>query len=664
LKRFDNFQRKIKKFIEYPADLDLTNFSENKNEKYKYRLYAVLVHEGSTISWGHYFCYIKNSNDLWYCMNDSHVSQTTLKNVLSQFPYLLFYERILEKKPEKINIITNHNDISRKNSLDQKLNIYRSSSLNSINNSNVIQKSISNENINLNNLSKTENLPLHKQNSKDIINIINNNTGLREDKKTNEDAMKKDNSIKLNNSGNLITNKCVELIDNEKINKIDEKSKQFIYAKVNENKINNIFNQKNNNILLNPQKSFEIVEMEENNKITISELKYKQNDIKEEVNTIEKDKEVNMVFMGINDIRKELLLKKEEIRTDLKENKKDNKKEDELTLFKSKSSFEMKINLCDRIDNEKLDLKKSFSEIYKPELNLRSRKIPLMSRKFKRLMSIFERFGNTINESFSLNKGKSKEFESFQKIGHLELNEIQNKSDKKERLIRNNNDQVEKDKIKREESLDEEKLQIDDNCDNLENEGPFKKRIFNTKINEIYHGKFIERWEDDEDDDNELNKLRNQADFVRKSDAFKKSKIVRKTKYDMDYDAGKQKKVRIYDEKDSKGKNVFQQKHTNIIRKIKKGIDPYKIFNDSNNFNRKKIDKKFNHRDRNGKFYSNRDDRFNNRNGKFNNYRNDRFNNDRNRKFNNYRNDRFNNNRRDGKFNNNGFKKNNFSPNF
>ena len=40
-----------------------------------YRLYAVLVHMGYSSNSGHYFCYVKNSNKTWYCMNDTSVTQ-------------------------------------------------------------------------------------------------------------------------------------------------------------------------------------------------------------------------------------------------------------------------------------------------------------------------------------------------------------------------------------------------------------------------------------------------------------------------------------------------------------------------------------------------------------------------------------------------------------
>ena len=39
----------------------------------RYRLYAVLVHHGSSLSSGHYVCFVRTSGGTWYLMNDSQV---------------------------------------------------------------------------------------------------------------------------------------------------------------------------------------------------------------------------------------------------------------------------------------------------------------------------------------------------------------------------------------------------------------------------------------------------------------------------------------------------------------------------------------------------------------------------------------------------------------
>ncbi|XP_053410480.1 ubiquitin carboxyl-terminal hydrolase 42 isoform X1 [Nycticebus coucang] len=95
LKRFANFTGgKIAKDVKYPEYLDIRPYMSQPNgEPIIYVLYAVLVHTGFNCHAGHYFCYIKASNGLWYQMNDSIVSTSDIRSVLSQQAYVLFYIR-------------------------------------------------------------------------------------------------------------------------------------------------------------------------------------------------------------------------------------------------------------------------------------------------------------------------------------------------------------------------------------------------------------------------------------------------------------------------------------------------------------------------------------------------------------------------------------------
>jgi ubiquitin carboxyl-terminal hydrolase 36/42 len=93
LKRFDNFQRKIKKFITYDEQLDLNKYS--KKDKLNYRLSSVLVHHGNSIYSGHYYCYVRVSDNNWYCFNDANVKKVNEADVLKQTPYLLLYEKVI-----------------------------------------------------------------------------------------------------------------------------------------------------------------------------------------------------------------------------------------------------------------------------------------------------------------------------------------------------------------------------------------------------------------------------------------------------------------------------------------------------------------------------------------------------------------------------------------
>jgi len=600
-------------------------------------------------------------------MNDSHVSQTSLKNVLSQTPYLLFYERVLEKK------IESNGAIVRKNSVD---NLQRKMSNEISNNTNVkIIRSVSNgsiENSVQTNINQNKNIDNKSENSHKQITISNSIEKPKDNKndKENKDTYNKfdklqnlNNKIHSNNTKselegtedkkknnekniNLAKKRSEEIKDK---NMIDEtikiiKSEEEISKKIEDviykEKINEDNNKKglksNLNILNIPQKN-SLDNINDNNKInykkSILELKYNENNKDEDSKNITTNKEENSYCMGINEIKKaflgntEKLIGESNIKTNIKKNEEEN-----YNLLKSKTSFEIKFDICEKIDQkETSEIKNELAPLIISEVNTRSRNITLMSRKFKRLMSIYSKL-SAINKNSNLNffSKNSKEnvqtdFESSinaKKITDLDLCEEQNLNlEGNLNLNKNVEKQPNINKIIITHSENEYKKENDlNNTENQETEAPAKKRIFNTKLNEMYNGRFIERWEDDEDDENELNKLRSQAEFVRKSDAFKKQKILKKSKYDMDYDAGKQKKVRIYEENDSKGKNVFQQMHTTIIKKVKKGIDPNKLITNSKySRDAKRKDKKFKKPNRKENFkYSKGKFDFKKRNNKFN----------------------------------------------
>ncbi|KAL0481863.1 ubiquitin carboxyl-terminal hydrolase [Acrasis kona] len=92
LKRFNMFGKKIVKNITYQEQLQLDPYMSNGGRA-SYKLYGVLVHSGNTCHSGHYYSFVKNSNGVWYKMDDSHVSQVSLSQVLGQHAYVLFYVR-------------------------------------------------------------------------------------------------------------------------------------------------------------------------------------------------------------------------------------------------------------------------------------------------------------------------------------------------------------------------------------------------------------------------------------------------------------------------------------------------------------------------------------------------------------------------------------------
>ncbi|GAB0206651.1 ubiquitin carboxyl-terminal hydrolase 42-like [Grus japonensis] len=103
LKRFQDVTgRKISKVVDYPKCLDLRPYmSQTAGEPLLYSLYAVLVHSGGSCHVGHYFCYAKASNGLWYEMDDKSVDPCGIDTVLRQQAYLLFYVRQEEQEKKK-----------------------------------------------------------------------------------------------------------------------------------------------------------------------------------------------------------------------------------------------------------------------------------------------------------------------------------------------------------------------------------------------------------------------------------------------------------------------------------------------------------------------------------------------------------------------------------
>uniref|UniRef100_A0A8C3QSB2 USP domain-containing protein n=1 Tax=Cyanoderma ruficeps TaxID=181631 RepID=A0A8C3QSB2_9PASS len=84
---------KISKFVEYPEYLDLRPYmSDTAGEPLLCSLYAIVVHSGDTCLEGHFFCYTKASNGLWYKMDDESVDNCDIHTVLGQQAYLLFYK--------------------------------------------------------------------------------------------------------------------------------------------------------------------------------------------------------------------------------------------------------------------------------------------------------------------------------------------------------------------------------------------------------------------------------------------------------------------------------------------------------------------------------------------------------------------------------------------
>ncbi|OBZ88895.1 Ubiquitin carboxyl-terminal hydrolase 36 [Choanephora cucurbitarum] len=109
LKRFAfdlhrGYMRKITTDVQFPELLNMAPYvsPEKSIKQADYQLYAVLVHYGHGCDSGHYIAYVKAPNGQWYLMDDDAVTPVSLKEVLSQRAYMLFYQQLKPqtKQPE------------------------------------------------------------------------------------------------------------------------------------------------------------------------------------------------------------------------------------------------------------------------------------------------------------------------------------------------------------------------------------------------------------------------------------------------------------------------------------------------------------------------------------------------------------------------------------
>lgn len=96
LKRFgfiNKFGAKLAHHVIFEDVLDLSSFMIETGSVEMYDLTGVLVHSGQSCSSGHYYAFVKAPNGSWYCADDTTVSKVSLKEVLSQKAYILFYNK-------------------------------------------------------------------------------------------------------------------------------------------------------------------------------------------------------------------------------------------------------------------------------------------------------------------------------------------------------------------------------------------------------------------------------------------------------------------------------------------------------------------------------------------------------------------------------------------
>ena len=97
LKRFEfgKNSHKLSHLVRYHEYLNVSQYMSEANpndQSLNYRLYAVLVHVGSSMHSGHYFSYVRSPNNCWYKADDTTMTQCDLNHVLKQHgAYILCY---------------------------------------------------------------------------------------------------------------------------------------------------------------------------------------------------------------------------------------------------------------------------------------------------------------------------------------------------------------------------------------------------------------------------------------------------------------------------------------------------------------------------------------------------------------------------------------------
>ena len=96
LKRWNYNLKKNQRIIHYDIDsLDLSPFVHKErvsNIYSKYSLFGIINHSGNVFG-GHYFSFLKNANQKWYCYNDTQVTEISCDKLLTNKNYCLIYRR-------------------------------------------------------------------------------------------------------------------------------------------------------------------------------------------------------------------------------------------------------------------------------------------------------------------------------------------------------------------------------------------------------------------------------------------------------------------------------------------------------------------------------------------------------------------------------------------
>ncbi|OBA15914.1 uncharacterized protein OGAPODRAFT_88502 [Ogataea polymorpha] len=101
LKRFrfnGSSSMKVKANVTYPETLDLSEYTTSMNSPTKYKLSSVIVHQGRSVSSGHYIAHCRQPDGSWATYDDEFINKIKARDALSdESAYVLFYSRLTHK---------------------------------------------------------------------------------------------------------------------------------------------------------------------------------------------------------------------------------------------------------------------------------------------------------------------------------------------------------------------------------------------------------------------------------------------------------------------------------------------------------------------------------------------------------------------------------------
>lgn len=101
IKRFkmdEGISKKVKETMTYPREINLTQYETDSQDPLQYKLIAVIVHEGRTVSSGHYIALTLQPNNSWMMYDDDLMREIPASSAESHpSAYILLYSRLLKR---------------------------------------------------------------------------------------------------------------------------------------------------------------------------------------------------------------------------------------------------------------------------------------------------------------------------------------------------------------------------------------------------------------------------------------------------------------------------------------------------------------------------------------------------------------------------------------